>query len=98
MLKNRNWDWAKRWEVLLVVLLVVVVIFNLISSPFYLRVENQVNLFELHIEKIMVVLIMTLIIINGEIDLSVASVMGLSACIMAVLVQQGGSMPVAILA
>ena len=35
------------------------------------------NLFQLSIEKVIVALVMTLIIINGEIDLSVASIMGL---------------------
>ena len=49
-------------------------------SPGYLSDQQRVNLFELSIEKIIVALIMTFIIINGEIDLSVASVMGLSAC------------------
>jgi rhamnose transport system permease protein len=98
MLKNRSWGWLKRWEFLLLAVLIVIVSFNLVSSPFYLGVDNQVNLFELHIEKIIVALTLTLIIINGEIDLSVASVMGLSACVMATIVQQGGSITVAILA
>jgi len=41
---------------------------------------------------------MTLIIINGEIDLSIASVMGLAACIMAFLFQSGVPLPLAIIA
>ena len=39
---------------------------------------------------------MTLIIISGEIDLSVASVMGLAACVMAYLFQMGVPLPLAI--
>lgn len=96
MLQNRNWDWLKRWETLLIAILAVVLVFNVVMSPVYLSVDNQVNLFELHIEKIIIVMIMTMIIINGEIDLSVASVMGLSACLMAYLYQQGVAMPLAI--
>jgi len=41
---------------------------------------------------------MTLVIINGEIDLSVASVMGLSACVMAWLFHMGVALPLALLA
>ncbi len=52
------------------------------------------NLFQLSIEKIIVALMMTLIIINGEIDLSVASIMGLSACVLAWLFQMGVPVPV----
>ncbi|MCB0155809.1 MAG: ABC transporter permease [Anaerolineae bacterium] len=78
-----SWAKLKSWEGLLLVLLIVVVIINITQSPFYLGVSNQVNLFQLSIEKIIVALAMTFIIINAEIDLSVASVMGLSACVLA---------------
>jgi rhamnose transport system permease protein len=56
------------------------------------------NTFQLFIEKIIVAIIMTLIIINGEIDLSVASIMGLAAGVLAYSFDHGASMPVAILA
>lgn len=87
-------DFLRRWEVLLLALLIVSVLINVIQSPFYLSLENIVNLFQLSIEKIIVALVMTFIIINGEIDLSVASVMGLAACVVAFLHNQG--VPVAI--
>ena len=45
------------------------------SRAGYLSVDNFVNLFQLHIEKMIVVVPMTFVIIAGEIDLSVASVM-----------------------
>ena len=47
------------------------------------------NLFRLSIEKVIVAVIMTFVIINGEIDLSVASVMGFSACVLATLYEAG---------
>ena len=56
------------------------------------------NLFQLSIEKIIVVLTMTLVIINAEIDLSVASVMGLAACVVAWFFQGGVPVPMAIVA
>ena len=77
------------WEALLLFILIVVVLINVSLSPFYLGLNNQINLFQLSIEKIVVALAMTLIIINAEIDLSVASVMGLSACLLAYLHDQG---------
>ena len=86
----------KSWEGLLLAVLIVIVAMNVIRSPFYLGVDNIVNLFQLSIEKVILALIMTLIIINGEIDLSVASIMGLAACVLAHLFQAGVSMPVAI--
>jgi rhamnose transport system permease protein len=86
------------WEGLLFALLVVIVAVNISYSPYFLGVENIVNLFQLSIEKIIVALIMTLVIISGEIDLSVASVMGLAACVLAWLYQMGVPMPLALVA
>lgn len=86
------------WEGLLLVVLVIVVAFNLASSPFYLGVDNIVNLFQLSVEKIIIALMMTLIIISGEIDLSVASIMGLAACVMAKFFEIGVPLPIGILA
>ncbi len=91
------WQRYKSWEGLLVAILIVVVAINIARSPNYLTLANQINLFQLSIEKIIVALAMTLIIINGEIDLSVASVMGLGACIAAYLYQQGQPMMVGVL-
>jgi rhamnose transport system permease protein len=86
------------WDALLLVLLALILAVNVSASPFFLGVGNLVNLFQLSIEKVIVALAMTLIIINGEIDLSVASIMGLSACVLAWLFQMGAPVPVAILA
>lgn len=87
----------RSWEALLFVILLVVVAINISRSPNYLTLNNQINLFQLYIEKIIVALAMTLIIINGEIDLSVASIMALAACVTAYLFEQGMSMQLAIL-
>lgn len=86
---SRRFEWLKSWEGLLLILLILIVGFNVIGTPYYLQVQNQINLFELHIEEIIVALVMTFIIINAEIDLSVASVMGLAGCIMAFLWEKG---------
>lgn len=85
------------WEGLLLLILIVVVAMNAAIVPAYLGLGNQVNLFQLSIEKIIVALAMSFIIINGEIDLSVASVMGLAACVVAFLFDRGAPMWLAVL-
>ena len=90
------WGWLRGWEGVLLVLLLGVILFNVAQSPFYLRLSNQINLFQLSIEKIIVALIMTLVIINAEIDLSVASIMGLAAAVVASLFERGVPVPLGI--
>jgi rhamnose transport system permease protein len=85
----RRLEWLKSWEGLLLAILIVIVVLNTFTTPHYLQAQNQINLFQLNIEKIIVALIMTFIIINAEIDLSVASVMGLAGCVMAFLFERG---------
>lgn len=77
------------WEGFLLAALLCIIVMNSILSPQFLTVGNQINLFQLSIEKVIVALIMTFVIINAEIDLSVGSMMGLSACAFGWLFQQG---------
>ena len=47
-MNNRSWlDRLLQWETLLAFILVLVVIVNVNLSPFYLGVQNQINLFQL---------------------------------------------------
>ena len=85
------------WEWFLIGVLLVIVVGNIVLSPQYLALSNQVNLFQLSIEKVIVALVMTFIIINAEIDLSVGSMMGLAACAFGWLFQAGFPVPLAIL-
>lgn len=82
-------DALKSWEGGLLLVFLATLAMNASFAPEFLTVQNQINLFQLSIEKIIVALVMTLIIINAEIDLSVASVMGLSAVVFAWLLNQG---------
>ena len=77
----RRW----RWELTLVVILVAVLAVNASLSPFYLSFQNFINAFQLSIEKVIVAVMMTFVIINGEIDLSVAAVIALSASVLGAL-------------
>lgn len=96
-LLTKIWKRLKSWEGFLLAILVVIIISNSIKSPVYLSIGNQINLFNLSIEKIIVALVMSFIIINAEIDLSVGSMMGLSACAFGWLFQQGVPVSAAII-
>lgn len=98
MKMSHSFQKLKSWEGLLFAIVLVSIGMNISQSPVYLSVENVVNLFQLFIERIIVALAMTFIIINGEIDLSVASVMGLACCVLAFLHDQGVPLVAAILA
>lgn len=90
----RALDWARTrsWELLLAAILVATIAYNANQSDVYLDVDNFVNIFQLSIEKVIIAVVMTFVIINGEIDLSVASVMAFSASLLAVL-HDGGAVP-----
>lgn len=83
------WKRLRSWEGLLLLVLLAVLAFNVLRVPNFLTMSNQINLFQLGIEKAIVILIMAFVIINGEIDLSVASMMGLSAAVVAALFERG---------
>jgi rhamnose transport system permease protein len=90
------------WELVLGVILLGTIVFNLSQSSGYVSMDNFVNLFQLHIEKVIVVITMTFVIIAGEIDLSVASVMAWAAAVMASLhehdVPLGAAIAIALMA
>lgn len=77
------------WEKGLLSVFLCTLALNATFAPEFLTIQNQINLFQLSIEKIIVALIMTLVIINAEIDLSVASIMGLSAALFGYLINAG---------
>jgi rhamnose transport system permease protein len=77
------------WEGVLFATFVMVFAVNTLTLPDFLTPSNQINMFQLSIEKLIVVLVMAFIIINAEIDLSVGSMMGLSACAFGWMFQQG---------
>ena len=93
---SRISEHLKGWEGFLLVLLIIIFLVNSSIAPNYLTVGNQINIFILSIEKIIVAMTMTFLIINGEIDLSVPSIMGMSACAMAFYYNNGMDMELAI--
>lgn len=71
-----------RWEWLLVVLIIAVSIFNTWRSPFFLNSNNLLRTTSDFMEIGIMVLPMVFIITTGNIDLSIASTLGLSASLM----------------
>src|SRR5829696_905328 len=71
-----------RWEWLLVALIVVVTIINARLSPFFLNGNNLLRTTSDFMEIGIMMLPMVFIIITGNIDLSIASTLGLSASLM----------------
>jgi rhamnose transport system permease protein len=71
-----------RWEWLLVVLIVAVAVVNAGLSPFFLNTNNLLRTTSDFMELGIMMLPMVFIIITGNIDLSIASTLGLSASLM----------------
>lgn len=84
------------WEALLVVLLIISVVIGNALSPYFLTAFNFYAVTSSIMEIALMALPMTLIIIAGEIDLSVASVLGLSSVVLGLLWEGGQPMWLAI--
>ena len=80
---GRSWTGLlARWETLLVVALLLLIALGNALSPFFLTTGNFANLIAALMEVAIMALPMTLIIIAGEIDLSVESMAGLSSALL----------------
>lgn len=86
-----------RPETMTLALLILAVVVASHLSPFFLDINYILRSFTLSAEFAVVALVLTMVIISGEIDLSPASNMALSACLFAWAQASGVPMPVAIL-
>jgi rhamnose transport system permease protein len=84
--------WAARWETGLAVVVVIIAIAGALVSPQFFTSNNFFNLGLSNGEIAIMTLPMTLIIISGEIDLSVASILGLASALLGVLWSKGWPM------
>lgn len=87
-----------RWEALLVALIVVVSIVNARLSPFFLSSNNLLRTTSDFMEIGIMMLPMVFIIVTGNIDLSIASTLGLAASLMGRLYMGGVNIWLAALA
>jgi ribose transport system permease protein len=80
-----------------VALLLLLCVLMATTSPVFFSVDNGFNVASQMVFVLLLALGMTVVLITGGIDLSVGSVMGLSAGVVAYLVAHGMQLPVAIL-
>jgi len=93
-----------KWHVVLVrpeTMTFLLLVFGLIGasllSPFFLDVNYILRSFTLTVEMSIVALVLTMVVISGEIDLSAASNMALSACVFAWVQAAGVPLPIAVI-
>ena len=97
----KPWSWKQfffQWEWLLVLIFILIHVINSFISPYYLNAGTFLNAPMNFLDKAFIVFPMMLVIILGNIDISVASIVAFSSVMMAVLFNAGLPMPMAILA
>ncbi|MER8574730.1 ABC transporter permease [Mesorhizobium sp. M1338] len=85
------------WEALLVVVAVAIFAINSLASPYFLDPYSLSDLTFNFTEKGLIAFAMALLIISGEIDLSVAAIIALASTMMGMAVQAGAGTPVLVL-
>ena len=81
------------WEALLMAIAIAIFAVNSFASPYFLNAWALSDLTFNFTEKALIALAMALLIISGEIDLSVAAIMALASTLMGMAVQAGVDTP-----
>ncbi len=81
------------WEALLLAVAIVIFVLNSFASPYFLNAWNLSDATFNFTEKAMIAFAMALLIIAGEIDLSVAAIIALASTAMGLAVQHGAGTP-----
>ena len=92
-LEGRGARLLKSWESLLLVVACLIFLGNSLASPYFLDPWNLSDATFNFTEKAMIAFAMALVIISGEIDLSVASIIALASTAMGYAVQLGFDTP-----
>ena len=87
----------KSWETLLLAVAIGIFVANSIASPYFLNAWNLSDATFNFTEKAMIAFAMALLIIAGEIDLSVASIIALASTAMGAAAQIGAETPILVL-
>lgn len=87
----------RSWEALLVVVFILIFTANSFASPYFLNVWNLSDATFNFTEKAMIAFAMAMLIIAGEIDLSVASIIALASTAMGLVMSAGYGVPVIVL-
>jgi rhamnose transport system permease protein len=97
---EKPWSWKRfffQWEWLLVVIFILIQIINSFLSPWYLSTNTFLNGPMNFLDKAFIVLPMMMVIILGNIDISVGSTVAFTSVMMAVIYNAGVPMPAAML-
>jgi len=86
-----------QWEWMLVAILVVINVMNISTSENYWDFNNLMDAMKMFLDKAIMVFPMMLVILLGDIDVSVSSIMALSAVVMGICFNAGMPMELAIL-
>jgi rhamnose transport system permease protein len=86
--------WWKRWETILLAVAAAIFLFNSLASPFFLNSWNLSDATFNFTEKAIIAFAMALLIIAGEIDLSVASIIAIASTAMGAAATAGAGTPV----
>jgi len=92
-LNSRAHRTVRSWETLLLAVAVAIFVVNSFASPYFLNAWNLSDATFNFTEKAMIAFAMALLIIAGEIDLSVASIIALASTAMGLAVQYGAGTP-----
>ncbi len=96
-LQSRAARALRSWESILIAVAIAIFVTNSFTSPFFLNAWNLSDATFNFTEKAMIALAMALLIISGEIDLSVASIIALASTAMGLAMQAGAGVPVLVL-
>ena len=88
-----NLAWLKRWEVMLGLVLVLEFVLFTSVSPYFLDVHTLSDASFNFTERVLVALPLALLIIAGEIDISVAAIIALASVAMGLAAEQGVGTP-----
>ena len=87
----------RSWETILIIVLIAVCIINSFLSPFFLNAWNLSDATFNFTEKALIAFAMAMLIIAGDIDLSVASIIALASTAMGLVMSLGAGTPVIVL-
>lgn len=92
-LQSRSASALRSWETILLAVAIAIFITNSLASPYFLNAWNLSDATFNFTEKAMIAMAMALLIIAGEIDLSVASIIALASTAMGIAMQAGAGVP-----
>lgn len=97
IISKRNNSFLKSREFILLLIFVAIQIVNAQLSPYYLDGNGLLNATKNFLDKGFLALGMSLVLMIGEIDISVASIIALCSCVMGITVEAGVPMAVSII-